>query len=104
MNLVLKDVKKEPLRLGQKKDWMIKKNLFFFFSYDINKQDLAKSGMSIGTSTSESFNVETDTCYHYTKFGKASLKFSKYLEPTKEFTKAVRPFFLYSIQYNLLHL
>src|ERR1051325_11958331 len=66
---------------------MVKSNLFF--SYDINAQDLAKLGMSIGTSTSENFNVETDTCYHYTKFGKASLKFDKYLEPTKEFIKAV---------------
>ena len=63
--------KKETVEVGSKKDQMVKSNLFF--SYDISAQDLEKLGMSIGTSTSssENFNVETDTCYHYTKCGKS---------------------------------
>jgi hypothetical protein len=43
--------------------------------------------MSIGTSENE--KSENNSFYHYTNYGKASLKICEYLEPTQEFIKVV---------------
>src|SRR5581483_2237743 len=79
--------KKEFVEVGSDKDWMMRTNLFF--SSEISMQNFVKLGMSSETSKSEKLESENKTSYHLTRYGKASLKFDKYLEPTKEFKKAV---------------
>src|SRR5205807_195294 len=75
--------KKEFVEVGSDKDWMMRTNLFF--SSEISMQNFVKLGMSSETSKSEKLESENKTSYHLTRYGKASLKFDKYLEPTEEF-------------------
>src|SRR5436190_4569129 len=65
-------------------DLMMKTNLFF--SANNNVQKFAK----LGISKNENFNFETINSYHFTKYGRISLEFSEYLEPTQEFIEVVR--------------
>src|SRR5204862_26593 len=60
-------------------DLMMKTNLFF--SANSNVQKFAK----LGISKNENFNFEAVNSYHFTKYGRISLEFSEYLEPTQEF-------------------
>src|SRR6266540_384086 len=74
--------------MGTNEDRMMKINLFF--NDDINVKKYAKAGMSIGKLKNEKFMSETNNFYHFTKYGKAFLKFSREsLEPTPEFIKEV---------------
>jgi hypothetical protein len=68
-------------------DRIMKNNLFF--STDINVKSLEKLGISIGNMENEGVNSENISSYHFTEYGKVSLKFGDYLEPTQEFIKEV---------------
>ncbi|CAB4474378.1 unnamed protein product [Rhizophagus irregularis] len=60
-----------------------------FFAADINVDNFAKLGMSIGSMENKKSNSETSGSYHFIKHAKASLEFTKYLEPTPDFIKEV---------------
>ncbi|PKY55765.1 hypothetical protein RhiirA4_548892 [Rhizophagus irregularis] len=68
-------------------DRFMKKNLFF--STDINVKNLGKLGISIGNMENEGVNSENISSYHFTEYGKVSLKFDHHLKPTQEFIKVV---------------
>jgi hypothetical protein len=68
-------------------DRIMKKNLLF--SNDINVESLEKLGISIGNMETEGVNSENISSYHFTKYGKVSLKFDHHLKPTKEFIDEV---------------
>ncbi|UZO15523.1 uncharacterized protein OCT59_006942 [Rhizophagus irregularis] len=68
-------------------DRFMKKNLFF--STDINVKSLGKLGISIGNMENEGVNSENISSYHFTEYGKVSLKFDQHLKPTQEFVKIV---------------
>ncbi|RGB27963.1 hypothetical protein C1646_819427 [Rhizophagus diaphanus] len=68
-------------------DRIMKKNLLF--SNDINVESLEKLGISIGNMETEGVNSENIASYHFTKYGKVSLKFDHHLKPTKEFIDEV---------------
>ncbi|RIA81543.1 hypothetical protein C1645_836840 [Glomus cerebriforme] len=70
------------------KDRMMKANLFF--NTDINVQNFVELGISIGRMEINEMNSEVNSTYQFTKYGKAYLKFSEYLEPTQEFIEAVK--------------
>jgi hypothetical protein len=72
----------------------MKTNLFF--TTDDVVRNFINFGLSVGTLKKEKFKSETNMSYHYTNYGKLSLKFNKvldsvseFLEPTKEFINAV---------------
>ncbi|GBC04067.1 hypothetical protein RclHR1_00550012 [Rhizophagus clarus] len=67
--------------------WGMKSNLLF--TGNINVKDLINLGISVGKSQNKNGNVEMNSTYSYREFGKVSLEFSKYLEPTSEFIGAV---------------
>ncbi|GBC04274.1 hypothetical protein RclHR1_00560001 [Rhizophagus clarus] len=60
-----------------------------FFTADINVDNFAKLGMSIGSMKNKKSNCGTSGSYHFMKHAKASLEFTKYLEPTPDFIKEV---------------
>ncbi|GBC01723.1 hypothetical protein RclHR1_04300005 [Rhizophagus clarus] len=80
-----KGYKKDKLEFESKEDWMRKTNLFF--SNDVNIQNFAELGLSIGNSQDEKFNDEIKSVYEYIELGKMKLKF--HLEPSEEFIKEI---------------
>ncbi|RGB40262.1 hypothetical protein C1646_688135 [Rhizophagus diaphanus] len=60
-----------------------------FFTANINVDNFVKLGMSIGSTENNKSNHETSGSYHFIKHAKASLEFTKYLEPTPDFIKEV---------------
>ncbi|PKK63268.1 hypothetical protein RhiirC2_855120 [Rhizophagus irregularis] len=60
-----------------------------FFTADINIDKFVKLGMSIGNMKNKKSYSETSGSYHFIKHAKASLEFTKYLEPTPDFIKEV---------------
>ncbi|CAB4430327.1 unnamed protein product [Rhizophagus irregularis] len=79
---------KKHVKFKSIEERMMKTNLFF--SCDISVQNFAELGISVDKLKNEKFNIETDSSYHFTEYGKISLKFSNYLEPTPEFVEAVK--------------
>jgi hypothetical protein len=79
---------KGDVKIKSNEERMMKTNLFF--SSDINVQNLVELGISVEKLKNEKFNIETDSSYRFTEYGKISLKFSNYLEPTPEFIEAVK--------------
>ncbi|RIA86217.1 hypothetical protein C1645_829596 [Glomus cerebriforme] len=70
---------------------IMKTNLFF--SADVNVENFLKLGVSIKSMKDKKSNSETSGSYHFMKHAKLSLKFTEYLkclEPTSEFTEAVK--------------
>jgi len=67
---------------------MMQKNLLF--NANINVQNFIKLGISGEKLKSIKVKYETSHSYQYVKYGKVSLEFSKYLEPTSEFIKNIR--------------
>ncbi|GBB92915.1 hypothetical protein RclHR1_20810002 [Rhizophagus clarus] len=82
-----KGCRKGFVEFKSNKDRMMKTNLFFHT--DINVQKFVKLGISIGNMENEEVNSETNSSYHFTQYGKASLKFGDYLKPTQEFIEEV---------------
>ncbi|RGB40245.1 hypothetical protein C1646_663971 [Rhizophagus diaphanus] len=56
---------------------------------DINVKSLGKLGISIGNIENEGVNSGNISSYHFTEYGKVSLKFDHHLKPTQEFIKVV---------------
>lgn len=79
---------KGDVKIKSNEERMMRANLFS--SCDINVQNLAELGISVDKLKNEKFNIKTDSSYRFTEYGKISLKFSKYLEPTPEFVEAVK--------------
>src|SRR4051812_9156076 len=69
-------------------DWLMKKNLFF--TTDVNVQEFVKLGLSVGISKGKNFKYEEYSSYHFTEYGKLSLKYKDHLKPTEEFIKDVK--------------
>ncbi|CAB5388604.1 unnamed protein product [Rhizophagus irregularis] len=69
-------------------DRIMKKNLIF--STDLNLESLGKLGISIGNMENKEVNSENIYSYHFTEYGKVSLKFGDHLKPTQEFIKEVK--------------
>ncbi|CAG8597525.1 4263_t:CDS:2 [Funneliformis mosseae] len=68
-------------------DRVMKTNLFF--SCDIYLQNFVKFGILGEKSKDEKAKFEEKISYNFTEFGKVSLEFGNYLEPTSEFIKEV---------------
>ncbi|CAG8552397.1 12203_t:CDS:10 [Funneliformis mosseae] len=87
----LKDISnefaKEKFEIKTERDEMMQKNLFF--SASGNVKDFVELGISSEKLKNKQVKFETNYSYHYIKFGKVSLEFSKYLKPTTEFIEAV---------------
>ncbi|CAG8463764.1 15991_t:CDS:2 [Funneliformis mosseae] len=79
---------KGNIEFNSNEDWMMKTNLIF--TSNINVENLVKFGITVGKSQNKKLKFETNSTYRYTEYGKASLEFSKYLEPTREFIDAVK--------------
>ncbi|CAB4388239.1 unnamed protein product [Rhizophagus irregularis] len=79
---------KGDVKIKSNEELMMRTNLFF--SGDINVQNLVELGISIEKLKNEKFNIETDSSYRFTEYGKISLEFSNYLDPTPEFIKVVK--------------
>ncbi|PKY53317.1 hypothetical protein RhiirA4_547598 [Rhizophagus irregularis] len=79
---------KGDVKIKSNEELMMRTNLFF--SGDIKVQNLVELGISIEKLKNEKFNIETDSSYCFTEYGKISLEFSNYLDPTPEFIKVVK--------------
>ncbi|PKC13542.1 hypothetical protein RhiirA5_496063 [Rhizophagus irregularis] len=91
-NCVLKEIGGEGYEMGEvefKSTEERMKITNLFFTADINIDKFVKLGMSIGNMKNEKFYSETSGSFHFIKHAKASLEFSKYIEPTPDFIKEV---------------
>jgi hypothetical protein len=83
-----KGCQKGIVEIKSNDDRIMKKNLVF--STDINAESLVELGISIGNMRNEGVNSENISSYHFTEYGKVSLKFiDRYLEPTSDFIKEI---------------
>jgi hypothetical protein len=82
-----KGCQKGTFEFNSNEYWGMKSNLLF--TGNINVKDLVNLGISVGKLQNKNVNVEMNTIYSYREFGKVSLEFSKYLEPTPEFINVV---------------
>jgi hypothetical protein len=80
--------RKEIIEFNSNEDRIMKTELSF--SGNVNVQDFVKFGVSVRTSESKLSKAEANSVCNFTEYGKISLKFSEYLEPTPEFINAVK--------------
>ncbi|CAI2167333.1 5856_t:CDS:1 [Funneliformis geosporum] len=78
--------RKGKFEFNSNKDRMMMKNLFFIS--DTNVESFINLGISDENSRNNN-NIEPEISHLYAEYGKVSLKFGDYLEPTTEFINAV---------------
>jgi hypothetical protein len=86
MNEIIDGYENNTIHIGSKEAKIIKNDLLLIADIDI--QNFAKLGVSIGNSNIKNSNIVTNITYNVIEYNKVSLNFK--LEPTTEFIEAVK--------------